>query len=113
MSWRTYGRITAICSSQSCLCDKALAQYVNRRIGADLSRRGFVTGMGASMLSLILPGLGNAQSASPPEAPANPVLFINFRLFDGKSSTLREGHSRRSATWAARHTFSSRQSTAA
>lgn len=65
--------------------------YANQRISADLSRRGFVTGMAASMLSLILPGLANAQQATPPGAPARPVLFTNFRLFDGKSSRLRDG----------------------
>ncbi|RQH09154.1 metal-dependent hydrolase family protein [Paraburkholderia dinghuensis] len=43
------------------------------------------------MLSLILPGLSKAQSGGPPGAPARPVLFTNFRLFDGKSSTLRDG----------------------
>jgi len=91
MSWKKYGGTTAIRSSQSCLCDKALAMYANQRISADLSRRGFVTGMAASMLSLILPGLASAQRISPPGAPASPVLFTNFRLFDGKSSTLRNG----------------------
>jgi imidazolonepropionase-like amidohydrolase len=91
MSWRKYGRITAISSSHSCHCDNTQAQYANRRISADLSRRGFVTGMAASMLGLILPGLCNAQSANPPGVPANPVTFTNFRLFDGKSLTLRDG----------------------
>lgn len=75
----------------SCLCDKAQAQYANRRISADLSRRGFVAGLAASMLSLVLPGLSHAQSTLPPGAPTKPVLFTNFRLFDGKSSTLRDG----------------------
>ena len=81
----------AVSPALSCLCDKSQAQYANRRISADLSRRGFVTGLAASMLSLILPGLSQAQSAPPPGAPAKPVLFTNFRLFDGKSSTLRDG----------------------
>jgi imidazolonepropionase-like amidohydrolase len=77
--------------SLSCLCDKTQAQYANRRISADLSRRGFVTGLAASMLSLVLPGLSQAQSTLPPAPPAKPVLFTNFRLFDGKSTTLRDG----------------------
>ncbi|SMG55285.1 Imidazolonepropionase [Paraburkholderia susongensis] len=77
--------------SLSCLCDKSQVQYANRRISADLSRRGFVTGMAASMLSLVLPGLSQAQSTLPPNAPAKPVLFTNFRLFDGKSPKLRDG----------------------
>lgn len=43
------------------------------------------------MLSLVLPGLSSAQSATPPGTPAKPVIFTNFRLFDGKSATLRDG----------------------
>ncbi|KXU85199.1 hydrolase [Paraburkholderia monticola] len=43
------------------------------------------------MLSLVLPGLSQAQSTLPPAPPAKPVLFTNFRLFDGKSMTLRDG----------------------
>lgn len=91
MSWRKYGGTSAVSSSQWCPCARAQAEYANRRISADLSRRGFVAGMAASMLGLIVPGLGNAQSADPPNAPARPVTFTNFRLFDGKSSTLRDG----------------------
>jgi imidazolonepropionase-like amidohydrolase len=88
---RKNGGNKTIGQSYSCFCDKSQAQYVNRRISADLSRRGFVTGLAASMLSLVLPGLGNAQSANPPGAPAKPVRFTNFRLFDGKSAALRDG----------------------
>jgi imidazolonepropionase-like amidohydrolase len=47
--------------------------------------------MAASMLNLMLPSLGHAQTATPPTAPAKPVVFTNFRLFDGKSSALRDG----------------------
>jgi imidazolonepropionase-like amidohydrolase len=91
MSWRKYGGTSTVSSSQWCACARAQADYANRRISADLSRRGFVAGMAASMLGLILPGLGKAQSAGPPGAPARPITFTNFRLFDGKSSTLRDG----------------------
>jgi imidazolonepropionase-like amidohydrolase len=91
MSWRKYGRTTAVGSSQWCLCARSQAQFANRRISADLSRRGFVAGMAASTLALLFPSLGRAQSAGPPDAPARPVLFTNFRLFDGKSATLRDG----------------------
>lgn len=77
--------------SYVCACSKAQVQYVNRRISADLSRRGFIAGMAASMLSIVLPELGRAQSMLPPGKPARPVLFTNFRLFDGKSSSLRDG----------------------
>jgi imidazolonepropionase-like amidohydrolase len=91
MSGKKYGGTRAIGPTGLCLCGKAQAIYANRRISADLSRRGFVAGMAVSMLSLVVPGLGNAQAATPPGAPSKPVLFKNFRLFDGKSSTLRDG----------------------
>lgn len=91
MSWRKYGGGRTIGPSGFCVCTKAQAIYANRRISADLSRRGFVAGMAASMLNLILPGLASAQSASPPGGPQKPVVFTNFRLFDGKSSALRDG----------------------
>ncbi|HTH59006.1 MAG TPA: amidohydrolase family protein [Paraburkholderia sp.] len=91
MSWRKYGGGRAIAQSGFCVCSQAQAMYASRRISADLSRRGFVAGMAASMLSLMFPGLSSAQRATPPGAPAKPVLFTNFRLFDGKSSTLRDG----------------------
>lgn len=91
MPRRKYGGNRTIGPSGFCVCGKAQAIYANRRISADLSRRGFVAGMAASMLSLILPDLGRAQSATPPGQPAAPVYFTNFRLFDGKSSTLRDG----------------------
>jgi imidazolonepropionase-like amidohydrolase len=91
MPSRKYSGNKTISPSYSCFCDKSQAQYANRRISADLSRRGFVTGLAASMLSLVLPGLSSAQSATPPGTPAKPVIFTNFRLFDGKSATLRDG----------------------
>jgi imidazolonepropionase-like amidohydrolase len=91
MSRTKHGSKTALAPSGLCACSKSQAILANRRISADLSRRGFVAGMAASMLSLVLPGLAGAQSASPPGEPARPVLFTNFRLFDGKSSTLRDG----------------------
>lgn len=91
MPSRKYRGNRTLAPSSSCLCDKAQAQYANRRISADLSRRGFVAGMAASMLSMLLPGLAGAQSATPPGAPPAPVIFTNFRLFDGKSAALRDG----------------------
>jgi imidazolonepropionase-like amidohydrolase len=75
----------------ACFCQKSEVEFVNNRISADLSRRGFVTGMAASMLALILPKLASAQTAPLPASPTQPVLFTNLRLFDGKSGTLRDG----------------------
>jgi imidazolonepropionase-like amidohydrolase len=77
--------------SFACFCQKSEIEFVNNRISADLSRRGFVTGMAASMLALILPKLASAQTAPLPASPSQPVLFTNLRLFDGKTGTLRDG----------------------
>ncbi|MCD0503173.1 metal-dependent hydrolase family protein [Bordetella petrii] len=64
--------------------------YANRRIGADLARRGFVAGLSASMLGAIMPGLSLA-AATGGQPPPGPFVFSNFRLFDGKSAALRDG----------------------
>jgi imidazolonepropionase-like amidohydrolase len=80
-------------SHAGCPCHSPEIQSLTRRIGADLSRRGFVAGVGASVASLGLPKRANAQSAPEPATgePSRPTLFTNFRLFDGKSGTLRDG----------------------
>jgi imidazolonepropionase-like amidohydrolase len=72
-----------------CLCHRPEIQVLTRRVSTDLSRRGFVAGAAVSFASL---GLSRRASAQPaPAQPARPILFTNFRLFDGKSGTLREG----------------------
>ena len=74
---------------ESCLCHGPSIQSVTGLIGADLSRRGFVAGMTATIASL---GLFTGADAQPaPARPPKPILFKNLRLFDGKSGTLREG----------------------
>jgi imidazolonepropionase-like amidohydrolase len=75
----------------ACFCQKSEIEFLNNRISAGLTRRGFVTGMAASALMLILPKLASAQTAPPPASPNRPILFTNFRLFDGKTTTLRDG----------------------
>ena len=75
-----------------CPCHRPEVQSLTRRISADLSRRGFVAGVGVSLASLGLPKFANAQSAAPATGqPLRPTLFTNFRLFDGSFSTLRDG----------------------
>ena len=74
----------------SCLCLRPELQAVSRRIGADLSRRGVVTGMAAAISSLGLPNFSAADAAPAPGNASRPVLFTNIRLFDGKSGALRQ-----------------------
>jgi imidazolonepropionase-like amidohydrolase len=68
-------------------CHTSVIQAVTHRISVDLSRRGFIAGATASVASL---GLFSSAKAAP-EPPSRPILFTNFRLFDGTSSGLREG----------------------
>ncbi|KAB0265107.1 metal-dependent hydrolase family protein [Microvirga brassicacearum] len=73
-----------------CLCHRPEIQFLTNRINVDLSRRGFVAGMAASVASLgLVPGRASAQPA--PVGPSRAILFTNFRLFDGKSVALRDG----------------------
>src|SRR5260221_2043010 len=69
-------------ASAGCLCHRPEIHALNRRLGADLSRRGLVAGAAASM---VFPMLAAAQ------APPNRVVFVNLRLFDGKSDSLHDG----------------------
>jgi imidazolonepropionase-like amidohydrolase len=72
-----------------CLCHRPEIQLLTRRVSTDLSRRGFVAGVATSIASL---GLSRYATAQPvPAPPSRPILFTNFRLFDGKSGALREG----------------------
>jgi imidazolonepropionase-like amidohydrolase len=72
-----------------CLCHRPEIQLLTRRVSTDLSRRGFVAGVATSIASL---GLSRYATAQPvPAPPLRPILFTNFRLFDGKSGALREG----------------------
>ncbi|HTR08543.1 MAG TPA: amidohydrolase family protein [Paraburkholderia sp.] len=91
MASRTYRRSNRLIQAFGCPCDKALAQYANRRIDADLARRGFLIGMGASMLAAVLPEFSRAQQPGAATAAAQSTTFTNFRLFDGKSDALQGG----------------------
>ncbi len=74
-----------------CLCHRPEFHAFTRWFGAELSRRGVVAGMGASVAALAAVGLradAKAQTAPP---TSGRILFSNLRLFDGKSSALRDG----------------------
>lgn len=76
-----------------CLCHKPEFHAVTRRIGVEMSRRGFVAGMGASAATLAALGLpGRAKAQAAPVSPV-PVVLTNLRLFDGTSTSLRDGAS--------------------
>lgn len=72
---------TANAASPDCLCHRPEIQALTRRLGADLSRRGFVAGAAASAM---FSKLAAAQ------APSR-IVFANLRLFDGKADGLRDG----------------------
>jgi imidazolonepropionase-like amidohydrolase len=70
-----------------CGCCAPQVRSIARRIDRELSRRGFIAGVGASLASLGFSPRARAQAAE----GARPVVFSNFLLFDGKSSALRGG----------------------
>ena len=73
----------------ACLCHRPEIQALTNRINADLTRRGFIVGVTASLAALGIPSKTRAQPAAP--ASAKTTLFTSVRLFDGKSSALRDG----------------------
>ncbi len=73
----------------TCPCCQPQLQLAARRINLDLSRRGFIAGVGASLASLGLFRPHGARAAPP--GPMPPIVFGNFLLFDGKSKALRGG----------------------
>jgi imidazolonepropionase-like amidohydrolase len=73
----------------ACLCCMPELQVAAQRINRELSRRGFVAGVGGSVASLGLFGPVSAQAA--PRGPTPPIVFSNFQLFDGTTNTLRRG----------------------
>src|SRR6516164_9418013 len=75
--------------SPACLCCHPQLQSAARRINREMSRRGFIAGVGASLASLGFVHPAGAQAA--PSGPRPPIVFGNFLLFDGKSKTLRGG----------------------
>jgi len=62
-------------------CDPQLRDFT-LRANAEISRRGFLAGSGASLASLGLPGRADAANAP------NGVLFENVRIFDGVAEKL-------------------------
>ncbi|WP_407520280.1 metal-dependent hydrolase family protein [Methylobacterium oryzisoli] len=72
-----------------CLCHRPEVRSLARRLGAGLSRRGFVAGMAAAVSGAGLSGSAVAQPA--PAQPRTPLLFTNVRVFDGRSDALRDG----------------------
>jgi imidazolonepropionase-like amidohydrolase len=68
-----------------CGCCNPQVRSIARRIDREISRRGFIAGVGASLASLGFTRPAKAQAVPPP------VVFSNFLLFDGRSSALRGG----------------------
>jgi hypothetical protein len=79
----------ALPSCPTCLCCTPQLQSAARRISREMSRRGFIAGVGASLASLGLVQPAGGQAAGSGLTP--PIVFRNFLLFDGKSKALRGG----------------------
>src|SRR5271154_5477423 len=69
-----------------CTCCRPQVHSLTSRISAEISRRGFVAGIGASLASLGFVRRSGAQTE-----PSPPIVFTNFLLFDGQSDALRGG----------------------
>jgi imidazolonepropionase-like amidohydrolase len=76
-------------SRTDCACCTPEIQAVIQRINIDLSRRGFLAGLGAVATDAALGGAAMAQTAPP--APV--TLFSNVNVFTGSSLALRRGMS--------------------
>ena len=72
-----------------CACHRPEVRRLTAIVTADLSRRGFFTGVAGVAASVSLPDFASAQTVPVPAAPATAVLFTNVKLFDGKAVTLR------------------------
>jgi imidazolonepropionase-like amidohydrolase len=70
-----------------CGCCNPQVRSIARRIDRELTRRGFIAGVSASLASLGFTPRARAQAAD----EVRPVVFSNFLLFDGKSSALKGG----------------------
>lgn len=77
-----------------CLCHKPEFHAFTRKMNLEISRRGFMAGAGASVAGLAALGFptgARAQAAASSQPSA--LVLTNFKLFDGISSTLRDGMS--------------------
>ena len=74
-----------------CLCHRLEISRLTHRMHTDLTRRGFMAGMAASITSLGLPDFAKAQTTHVPARPDRPIYLTNLRLFDGTSFSLRDG----------------------
>ena len=75
--------------TSACPCCQPQVQFAASRINQELSRRGFIAGVGASLATLGLSRPGITQGD--PAGPARPIVFRNVLLFDGTSRNLRGG----------------------
>jgi imidazolonepropionase-like amidohydrolase len=80
-------------SSNACSCCSPVVQEALARINADLSRRGFMAGLGAAGLGAIAATAGMTDEARAQAAASPPILFINVNVFTGSSLAVRNGMS--------------------
>ncbi|QOG06469.1 amidohydrolase family protein [Aureimonas sp. OT7] len=82
-SSRFGGRYAHFAHKAGCLCNLPDMQRVSLRLDS-FSRRGFMTGLGAMVVSGSLTGRGMAQVS-----PGDRIFLRNLRLFDGTGDSLR------------------------
>lgn len=72
-----------------CACCSREIRAITRRVNADLSRRGFLSGAASTVTMLGLAAYSDRAVAQEAAKPA--ILFQNARLFDGLELNTREG----------------------
>lgn len=93
MGFRAGDKYQHLVPRKGCVCCADEVRAMTARVSTELSRRGFMAGMTASIASLGLPDLARAQSAPAPLASQKAIVFKNVRLFDGRALALRAGMS--------------------
>jgi imidazolonepropionase-like amidohydrolase len=91
MTIRVGSKYQHLAGRAACACHSPAIQALTHRVNADLTRRGLLSGMAASLVVLCVPEAVQAQAEPAPAEPPGPILLTNLRLFDGTGTALRDG----------------------
>lgn len=89
MATRVGSKYQHLIAQSGCRCCDPAIQAAMQRVGAELSRRGFLSGLGATAVATGMSVAGVAQAAEAPSV----TVFNNVNVFDGKSLNLLKGMS--------------------